>query len=326
MAVRRTGTVVDKDLVAPGLLRFRLMPENGNPFAGYEAGQHIALHRDDCKLTRKLGTGQDGKPVYEPECDPWGRQTVGPVTHSYSIASAPADTAEHGWLEFLVGCEHGVYGLPGRLNEALFGVAEEPCCEVFYHDSISGAFTLAERTDSAMSVLLVGTGTGVAPFVSMIKQLHAVEDGSDGRRYTLIHASRTQPELAYDGDLFEIEGAGRFDFTYVPTVSRPSRSEDLDPRIGQGRASNLVRHIYGLPTAEEEKLNGASNDVAHVAASLAVERLVSPILPRHLSAATLRERVDPSTTVLLACGNPASVADIKSTASRREIRFEQEEY
>ena len=66
--------------------------------------------------------------------------------------------------------------------------------------------------------------------------------------------------------------------------------------------------------------------MAHVAASLAVERLVSPILPRHLSAATLRERVDPSTTVLLACGNPASVADIKSTASRREIRFEQEEY
>ena len=137
MAVRRTGTVVDKALVAPGLMRFRLMPENGNPFAGYEAGQHIALRREDCKLTRKLGTGQDGKPVYEPECDPWGRQTVGPVTHAYSIASAPADTAEHGWLEFLVGFEHGVYGLPGRLNEALFGMVEEPSCEVLYDDSIS---------------------------------------------------------------------------------------------------------------------------------------------------------------------------------------------
>ena len=326
MAARRKGTVVDKELVTPALLRFRLMPEGGSAFPAYEAGQYIALRRDDCKLTRKVGVGQDGKPIYEPEYDPWGRQTVGPVTHSYSIASSPAATAEHGWLEFLVGLENGVHGLPGRLSEALFGMNRETGCEVSYVDRIAGVFTLAARTQSAESVLMVGTGTGVAPFVSMLKQLHGTADGGGGRRYTLIHTSRTEPELAYRDVLFEMEAAGRMDFMYVPTVSRPAESAALDARIGQGRASNVVRHIYELPTTEEEKQTAAKNDVSRVAGDLAVARLVYPVLPRHLAAATLRARVDPTDTVALACGNPASMTDLATTAARRELKFEREEW
>ena len=326
MAARRTGTVVDKELVTPALLRFRLMPEGGSAFPAYEAGQYIALRRDDCKLTRKIGVGQDGKPIFEPEYDPWGRQTVGPVTHSYSIASSPAETAEHGWLEFLVALEHGVHGLPGRLSEALFGMNRETGCQVSYFDRIAGVFTLAARVGSAESVLMVGTGTGVAPFVSMLKQLHGTVDGDDGRRYTLIHTSRTEPELAYRDVLFEMEAAGRMDFMYVPTVSRPAGSAALDARIGQGRASNVVRHIYELPTTEEDKQTAAKNDVSRVAADLAVARLVYPVLPRHLAAATLRARVDPADTVALACGNPASMVDLATTAARRELKFEREEW
>ena len=326
MAVRRKGTVVDKELVTPALLRFRLMPEGGSAFPACQAGQYIALRRDDCKLTRKVGVGQDGKPIFEPEYDPWGRQTVGPVTHSYSIASSPAETAEHGWLEFLVALEHGVHGLPGRLSEALFGMNRETGCQVSYFDRIAGVFTLAARVGSAESVLMVGTGTGVAPFVSMLKQLQGTADGADGRRYTLIHTSRTEPELAYRDVLFEIEAAGRIDFMYVPTVSRPAGSAALDARIGQGRASNVVRHIYELPTTEEEKQTAAKNDVSRVAGDLAVARLVYPVLPRHLAAATLRARVDPADTVALACGNPASMADLATTAARRELKFEREEW
>ena len=137
---------------------------------------------------------------------------------------------------------------------------------------------------------MVGTGTGVAPFVSMLKQLHGTADGADGRRYTLIHTSRTEPELAYRDVLFEIEAAGRIDFMYVPTISRPAGSAALDVRIGQGRASNVVRHIYDLPTTEEEKQTAARNDVSRVAADIAVARLVYPVLPRHLGAAALLAR------------------------------------
>ena len=325
MVQSRTGTVIYKELVSETLIRFRLMPEADNRFPDYEAGQHIALRLDDCKLTRKLGVAPDGKPVLEPEFDPWGNQTIGSVTNSYSIVSAPAETAEHGWLEFFVALEHGVHGLSGRLSEALFGTSPGTSCEVTYSDRITGTFTMSERTEGVKSVLFIGTGTGVAPFVSMVKQLHVRGGEGDGRRYTLLHTNRTVPELGYHDALLEIEAAGRFDFVYVPTVSQPSEHATIDKRIGQGRSTNILRHIFDLPTTEDEKLTGAIGEVARMAAGLAIERLVHPVLPSHLSAAMLRDRVDPTTTVLLTCGNPVSTADMRSTAARRLIRFETDE-
>ena len=325
MAGLRTGTVVHREIVAETLIRFRLAPEDGLRFPDYEAGQAIALHRDDCKLTRKAGVGPDGKPVREPEYDPWGRQTVGPLTNYYSIASAPSGTAEHGWLEFLVAVEHGIHGLSGRLSELLFGGdGDTDACEVGYQDRIGGGFTLSARAGDAASVLMVGTGTGVAPFVSMIRELRARDDGGDGRRYTLVHTARTAAELACHDELFEIEAAGRFDFLYLPTVSRGAGTAGLDARIGLGRASNMVRQVYGLPTAEEEKQAQARNEVTRVAADLALERLVFPQLPAHVNAAELAARLAPADTVLLGCGNPASLADIESTAKRRQVRFERD--
>ena len=326
MAERKTGTVVEKELISETLMRFRLRPEPDGRFSDYQAGQYMALRRDGCKLTRKRGVAPDGKPIYEPELDPWGRQTIGSVTHSYSIASAPAETAEHGWLEFFLALDYGIHGLPGRLSEALFGMSPETSCEVTYVDRIAGNFTLSARAEGHESVLLVGTGTGVAPFVSMVKELHAQGGGGDSRRYTLLHTNRTVAELGYHEALFEIEAAGRFDFMYVPTVSRPSGRTGADTRIGQGRASNMLRYIFGLPTTEDDKLANAVGEVANVAASLALERLVHPVLPGHQTVSAIRDRVDPASTVLLTCGNPVSTADIRSTAARREIRFELEEW
>ncbi|MEE2791808.1 MAG: hypothetical protein VX453_09265 [Acidobacteriota bacterium] len=325
MAERRTGKVVKKEVLSETLLRLRVEPEPSRQFPDYEAGQHIVLGRDDCKLTRKTGVAADGKPVREPEFDPWGRQTVGPVKQYYSIASSPAETTEHGWLEFLVALDHGLHGLPGRLYEELFESSELSECEVTYFDAIGGNFTLGARTGEAESVFMVGTGTGVAPFVSMLKELNAQGTATSGCRYTLLQASRSLSELAYFQLLSDIEAEGRFDFLYLPIISRPSRDEPVDKQVGQGRASNLVRFIYGLPTAEEEKATDAISDVTRAAAGLALDRLVHPILPSHVTTTTLTARLDPASTVLLACGNPASTADIKASAARRQLRIETEE-
>ena len=226
----------------------------------------------------------------------------------------------------MVALEHGVHGLPGRLSEALFGMSPETSCEVTYYNRIAGTFTLPARADGFENVLFVGTGTGVAPFVSMVKELHAQGGGGDDRRYTLLHTNRTVAELGDHDALFEIEAAGRFDFMYVPTVSRPAEHAAVDTRIGQGRASNVLRHILDLPNTEDDKLTNAVGDVAKVAAELALERLVHPVLPGSVDASTIRARVDPGKTVLLTCGNPVSTADIKATAARRQIRFEMEEW
>ena len=100
MAGRKTGTVIYKHDLSPILTIFRLTPEAGGVFPPSRDGQYIALRRDDALVTRKAGTGPDGKSIYVPDLDRAGRQKTGPVTHAYSIASAPWEQEQYGYLEF----------------------------------------------------------------------------------------------------------------------------------------------------------------------------------------------------------------------------------
>jgi ferredoxin-NADP reductase len=328
MAELKVGTVVDWRRLSPILAAFRLTPQDGGRFPDYQPGQYIALRRDDCRLTRRV-VGPDGMATFVPVLDEQGRPKRGPVTHSYSIASAPSDTRRHGSLEFYVVLENDELGEPGRLTESLFRMRPPEDARLTYVDRIVGNFTLAERAAGARSVLLVGTGTGLAPFLSMVRQLHhdAAEGRVDGVRYTLVHANRTRDELGFHDELQEIADSGRFDFVYLPSVSRPAPRDHDDPRLGRGRANNLLRHLLGLPVREEEELAQARAEAGDVAAAeRALARTVRPALPRAASAADLRERLEPAETVVLTCGNPSLMGDIQRLAATLKMRFEKEDW
>lgn len=329
MAGRKVGTVTYKRDLSSILTIFRLMPEAGSVFPPSKAGQYIALRRDDCKLTKKTGVGGDGAAVYGPDLDEAGRQKIGQVTHSYSIASAPWEQEEHGYLEFYVVLE--VLGKDefGRLSSVFMNLDPETNNRITYFDRITGNFTLDQRAAGFDSVLMVGTGTGLAPFIAMAKQLdhEAAQGRGDQRKYTILHTNRTWEELAYHQELLDMERAGRFDFVYVPTVSRPTQRDLDDDAVGVGRANNVLRHIFGLPMKEEETLAAAragQGDLARAEAGM--RRTPRPELPKHQSAQRLRDRFDPATSLIMTCGNPWSMADIEETAKRSKIRFEMEEW
>ena len=163
----------------------------------------------------------------------------------------------------------------------------------------------------------------------MIKQLHhdASEVKNDGVQYTLLHTNRTNRELAYHEELLAIEAAQKFDFVYIPSVSRPASSDFSSARMGKGRANNLLREIFEMPLKEEQALKEAAQRGEDTSmAKAALEKTVRPVLPKHLSPKTLRERFNPSSTVILTCGNPLSMADIRFTAEANQIRFEKEDW
>ena len=329
MAGRKVGTVVSKEDLSPILTIFRLMPEAGSTFPTYEAGQYIALRRDDCKLTKKVGVGPDGKPEYRPDLDASGAQKIGPVTHSYSISSAPCETVENGFLEFYVVLEILTDGSPGRLSESFFRMQPEQDGKVTYFDRITGNFTLDKRTNDFDSVLMVGTGTGLAPFIAVMKHLHdeAAHGRGDGRKYTVLHTNRTYEELAYHQELLDIEASGTLDFVYIPSVSRPTQRDIDDQGMSRGRANNVLRHIFDLPTREEEALGEAKEKGKDPArAQAALDKTVRPVLTPQISPQRLRDRFDAAKTVIMTCGNPWSMADIELTAKRRQIHFEMEEW
>jgi ferredoxin-NADP reductase len=323
----KVGTVVDWQLLSPILATFSLQPSAGDSFPDYKPGQYIALRRDDCRITKRE-VGPDGHPTIVPVLDESGRPTRGPVTHSYSIASPPYETRESGHLGFYVVLETDERSEPGRLTESLFRIHPPEDTVVKYVNRIVGDFTLDKRARGFKSVLLVGTGTGLAPFVSMIRQLHhdAEGGGSDGVRYTLLHANRTSEELGYHQGLQAIEAAQRFDFVYLPSVSRP-RAGVEDPTLGRGRANNVLRHIFGMPLREEQSLLEAEAKGQDPApARAALTSVVRPALPGHLSSEELRKRLDPPQTVVLTCGNPYLMADIKFIADAKGMRFEKEDW
>lgn len=321
----RTGTVTVWRQLSPVLATFRLAPEEGHRFPSYEAGQYMALRREDCRLTRRV-TGPGGRPRYLPDLDETGRQKRGPVTHAYSLASAPAQTERDGYVEFLVVLE--MASTLGRFTESLFDMEPREGGSMRYVERIVGDFTLARRVQGASHVLMVATGTGLAPLLSMVRQID--HDASAGHpvppKVTLLYANRTWPELAFHEELSGIAAARRFDFVYVPSVSRPGEEQGRGA-VGRGRANNILRLALGLPMAEEqvlEEARAAGDDTRDLEA--AAVRAVSPQLPPGIDQGVLRARLDPPSTVVLTCGNPAAMADVGRVAEGRGMRLEREEW
>jgi ferredoxin-NADP reductase len=328
MAEKKIGTVVYRRNLSPVLAIFRLVPEEGMDFPEYLAGQYIALRREHCRLTKKVTRG-DGTIVYVPDLDEQGKQKRGPVSHSYSIASAPYETRLHRYLEFYVILHLDDKGQPGRFTESLFHMNPEGDNAITYFFKIAGEFTLDKHAQGFSSVVMVGTGSGLAPFASMMKQMQY--EASQGKttdvRYTLIHGNRGYQELGYHDELVAIEASEEFDFLYVPTISRPSRDGHDHLTVGKGRANNVLRHIMGMPCKEEEDLQGeidSGGDTSKAEQSLA--RLVRPVLPHHISRELVRERIQPGNTIIITCGNPDGMADIKHIAETQGIHFDMEEW
>jgi ferredoxin-NADP reductase len=191
-----------------------------------------------------------------------------------------------------------------------------------------GDFTLDKRATGFRNVVMVGTGTGLAPFVSMMKQRDfEARTRGDDVRYTLIHANRTYAELGYHDELRAIAAAGHIDFVYLPSVSRPSPRDVEDPHLGRGRGNNVLRLLLGLPSKEEERLaelRAQGGETAEAEEALARAMPAAP--PPGITPESLQRRLDPRETVLLTCGNPAGMADIKKATEARGIKFEKEDW
>jgi hypothetical protein len=89
----------------------------------------------------------------------------------------------------------------------------------------------------------------------------------------------------------------------------------------------VLRHVFGLPLREDEELRLAEQSDGDVAlARAALARAVKPVLPAHVSREALLDRLSPAQTVILTCGNPSSMSDIRVVAEAVGIHFEKEDW
>lgn len=101
--------------------------------------------------------------------------------------------------------------------------------------NIKGAKGKFVVQDDGRTCLFVSSGTGIAPFISMIETLRR---RGERRSVVLINGVSRETDLGYRGYLEALEASGEFPLTYVPTISRPAESPGWQGCTG--RAESIV--------------------------------------------------------------------------------------
>jgi ferredoxin--NADP+ reductase len=206
------------------------------------------------------------------------------VARAYSIASSPYERED---LEFYVNEIK-----EGELTPSLFRLRVGD--ELFYMGP-KGVFTLAKS--SASHLLFIATGTGLAPYMSILRTLHA--DQRAGRPHrrtiTLVHGVRHTSDLAYRWELDGYQRERGFGLLYLPMVSRPDGDPFWTPELGRGRTTALL-----------DALGEAGADTS--------------FLPEGLHLQGVTERLPPDDTGVFLCGNPDMIADAKAILAGKGYR------
>lgn len=101
-----------------------------------------------------------------------------------------------------------------------------------------GRFLL--EPDDPRTHLFVSTGTGIAPFIAMMRQqlIHATP-----RRTVMLNGSSYADELGYRDVLEAWQTDGAYPVTYVPTISRPKDPRNAGWTGRSGRVENVVLDV-----------------------------------------------------------------------------------
>ena len=212
MAAELNAVVTHRIEVASGLIILRVTPD-GWELPEWESGQFAVLGLPESAPRSFLSDP-------EPErCDPEKL-----IRRAYSIASSPQ---ERGHLEFYVTLVQS-----GALTPRLFAL--KPGDRVFLGKRISGMFTLDEVPEG-QNLVLVGTGTGLAPYMSMLRS--ELECHLDLHTVVLLGA-RHSWDLGYRGELIAMQRYCRT-FHYIPVISRPG--EEL---VAWGGETGYVQDLW----------------------------------------------------------------------------------
>lgn len=229
MVVDNKGKITYLQVIKEDLAVFRITPDNGQ-VPDYKAGQFLTI-----------GTmvPSEGKII----------------RRAYSIASPPEQKKY--WELYIRWVRKPV---PGRLTTQLFNMKEGN--ELVWVKP-TGIFTINEKmhdgTPDNRRIVMIGGGTGLAPFVSYSMHLHAT--GSK-RELVVLHGASYVDELGYRELLTAYEeesldkGKDKWSFRYRASVSRPQEWFNRTWEGQKGRVESFLRPKAGKDLSPLEELVG----------------------------------------------------------------------
>jgi ferredoxin-NADP reductase len=160
------------------------------------------------------------------------------ITRAYSIASPPAEDNRFALC----------------LNRVQDGFMSNFLCDMKEGDEIacSGPFGDFILRPPMRDTIFIATGTGIAPFRSMLRWLLAEESRHQGKQLSLVFGNRTEKDIYYHDEFLRL-AAEHSNFHYQPTLSRGGTDwtglrgyvQEHVPAIACGR-TDMHAYICGL--------------------------------------------------------------------------------
>jgi len=254
MAAEYNATVSSRVEVAPGLVIMRVAPDR-LPFE-FKAGQYVVLGlkaseprideaesedagRAAVAVTPEAGTiegTEASREAVDAQQLAIARASADPdrmIRRAYSIAS---ESRADEFLEFYL-----TVVMSGELTPRLFNLKLKD--RLYVGPKAVGVFTLDKAPGK--NILMIGTGTGLAPYMSMLRS-ELVCNGP--RQFVVVHGARFSWDLGYRT---ELTGLARHcsNFHYIPVITRPKEDVTWKGRSGYLQnliASNAIEEETGL--------------------------------------------------------------------------------
>ena len=221
MAMQELSAVIQQRIeVAPGLIVVRVAPD-GWQLPDFKPGQFAVLG-----MSPEAPRCTNSDP--EEEAPKPGRL----IRRAYSIASSSVASE---FLEFYI-----TLVCSGGLTPRLFAL--EPGNRLWLGPKITGNFTL-EHAPAESNLVLVATGTGLAPYMSMLRTI--LPDAA-GRRIAVLLGARHSWDLGYQSELVTMDRLSDV-LTYRAIISRPAE----EPVAWSGPAG-YVQDLWSRGEIEKE--------------------------------------------------------------------------
>lgn len=251
-------TVLSKTTWTPTLFSFTVTRPDSFKFT---AGQFVRLGVNPSKLKYYQDNTPQG--MDENKDDALAQPVDEDIFRAYSIVSSPFDEV----LEFFsIVIPDGAF--TSQLQHLQVGD------ELLLNTTAFGFLTLARyQKPLPKDLWLLATGTGLAPFLSMLQDLKTWEDY---QQIFLVYSARTKDELAY------VERINQLEADFGSLVDNPAK-------------------LTFVPIVTREKVEGALN-----------ERLPALLLTGKLQD-KVGHPLNADSTHIMLCGNPEMVEDTKET-------------